>query len=427
MPNDSSPTCPMRAEEAVKLTHFDFFDPEVIEDPFEFYRAARQEAPVYRLPDTDIYFVSRYADVREALKRTDVFSNRITDKLNVPLKSEEAIKIYEQGREPADTLITLDPPRHKVYRSLLNRVFSKKRVEAMHDYMVQMTNEIIDHWIDDGEVDLLNDFCAPFPIWVIADQLGVPRKDMALFKHWSDCFASRLSGFASEDKEVEDARAILAFQHYFIDKVDQLRAAPQDNIISDLAQARIDDDRLLTYEELLSIIQQLLVAGNETSRATIAGGVLHLIQNPDQFQRLQADPSLIPNAVEEILRLETPSCGLWRVVTADTQLAGVDIPKGAMLMVRFASANRDEAVFEQPEQMDVCRRNASDNLAFGQGVHFCLGAQLARKEVQVAFEYLLARTENWRLTPGKNNLRHWPNQILRGLEELHIGFDKRSA
>jgi cytochrome P450 len=426
MSNDIHTGCPVHSNNGEPLASFDFFDPATIEQPYDFYRAARSEAPVYRLPDTDIFFVSRYADVRQALKRTDVFSNRITDKLNVPLKSKEAAKIYEQGWEPADTLLTLDPPRHKVYRSLLNRVFSKKRVAGMHDYMVQITNEIIDGWIDDGEVDLLNDFCVPFPIWVIADQLGVPRQDMTLFKHWSDCFASRLSGFADEEKEVEDAQAILAFQRYFVSKIDQLRAVPQDNIISDLAQARIDDDRLLTHEELLSIIQQLLVAGNETSRATIAAGVLYLIQNPDQFQCLREDPSLITNAVEEILRLATPSCGLWRVVTADTQLAGVDIPKGAMLMVRFASANRDEAVFEQPELMDVCRHNASDNLAFGQGVHFCLGAQLARKEVQVALEHLLARTDKWRLTPGKNNLRHWPNMILRGLEELHIGFDKRA-
>ncbi|MEP1595207.1 MAG: cytochrome P450, partial [Halieaceae bacterium] len=278
---------------------------------------------------------------------------------------------------------------------------------------------------DRGEVDLLNDFCVPFPIWVIADQLGVPRGDLDFFKHVSDCFASRLSGFADEEKELEDARAIVAFQHYFVGKIEQLRVIPQDSIISDLAHARIDDDRLLTHEELLSIIQQLLVAGNETSRATIAGGVLGLIQNPEQYAQLQADPSLIPNAVEEILRLETPSCGLWRVVTRDTELAGVDIPKGSLLMVRFASANRDEKVFDKPETMNVCRHNAGDNLAFGKGVHFCLGAQLARKELAVAFAALLKRTDNWRLTDGKNSLKHWPNMILRGLEELHIQFDKR--
>ncbi len=407
------------------LSDYDFFDPEVIESPFDFYEAARRESPVYRLPNTNIYFVSRYAEVREALKRTDDFSNDFQDQLNVPLKNPEAEAIYAEGWQTADTLLTLDPPRHRVYRSLLNKVFSQKRVDGMQAYMEQIVNELIDEWIDDGEVDLLNRFCVPFPIYVIADQLGVPREDIEFFRHVSDCFGSRLSGFADADKEVEDARAIVAFQKYFVEKIEKLRQSPQDNIISDLAQARIDDDRLLTTEELLSILQQLLVAGNETSRASIAGGVLNLIQNPEQLDQLREDPSLISNAVEEILRLETPSCGLWRRVTRDTQLGGVEVPGGSMLMVRFASANRDEKVFEKPESMQVCRHNAGDNLAFGQGVHFCLGAQLARKELQVAFGALLARTDNWRLSPSQNNLRHWPNMILRGLEQLHIQFDKK--
>jgi cytochrome P450 len=407
------------------VSEFDFFDPDVIECPFDFYQAAREEAPVYQLPDTNIFFVSRYDDVKAALKRTDVFSNAFTEELNPPPKNPLALAIYEEGYAPVDTLLTLDPPRHRVYRSLLNKVFSKKRVESLTGYMEEMVNELIDEWIDDGEVDFLNRFCVPFPLFVIADQLGVPREDLPLFRHWSDCFGSRLSQFADMDKEVEDARAIVDFQHYFVDKIEKLRKQPEDNIISDLAQARIDDDRLLTVEELLSIIQQLLVAGNETSRATIAAGVLYLIENPAEFDKLEADPSLILNAVEEILRLSTPSCGLWRKVIADTELAGVAIPKGSMLMVRFASANRDEREFDAPEKLDVCRHNADDNLTFGQGVHFCVGAQLARKEINVAFQHLIRRTTNWRLTEGKNTLTHWPNLILRGLNDLHITFDKR--
>jgi cytochrome P450 len=305
-------------------------------------------------------------------------------------------------------------------------VFSNKRVEGMQAYMEEIATELIDGWIDDGEVDLLNRFCVPFPVWIIADQLGVPRSDLVLFKRWSDAFASRLSQFASAEQELEDASLIVEFQHYFVDMIKKRRQDPQDNIISDLAHATIDEGRSLSFEEMLSILQQVLVAGNETSTATIAAGVLSLIQNPGQLTKLQADPSLIPNAVEEILRMETPSCGLWRVVKQDTELQGIAIPAGSMLMVRFASANRDEQVFDGPESMDVCRHNAGDNLSFGQGVHFCLGAQLARKELNVAFSHLLARTSNWQLTPDKNNLRHWPNLILRGLEELHISFDKVS-
>lgn len=407
------------------LKDYDFFDPEVIECPFDFYKAARQEAPVYQLPETNIFFVSRYEDVKAALKRTDVFSNDFAEELTPQRKNPEATKVLMQGWAPENTLLTLDPPRHRVYRSLLNKVFSNKRVEGMTDYMVQIVNELMDDWIDEGEVDFLNRFCVPFPIFVIADLLGVPRDKLDKVKYWSDCFGSSLSQFADEEKELEDAKAILEFQRYFAGRVEELRVNPEDNIISDLAQARIDDDRLLTMEEILSIIQQLMVAGNETSRATIAAGVQYLIENPAEFDKLEADPSLIPNAVEEILRLATPSCGLWRKVIADTELAGVAIPKGSMLMVRFASADRDEAVFEDPDSFDIERENAGDNLAFGQGVHFCVGAQLAKKEVKVAFTELLKRTTNWRLTEGKNTMTHWPNLILRGLNDLHITFDKR--
>tara|TARA_R110002072_G_scaffold251727_1_gene410603 strand:- start:490 stop:1728 length:1239 start_codon:yes stop_codon:yes gene_type:complete len=406
------------------VSDYNFFDPEIIESPFEFYAAARRHAPIYHLPDTNIFFVSRYEDVRKILKDTDTFSNEFGAILNEPPKNPEAAAVYASGYETVDTMLTLDPPRHRVYRNLVNKVFSNKRVESMHDYMLQMADQLIDSWIDDGEVDLLTRFCVPLPVWVIADQLGVPREDLELFKKWSDAFASRLSRFADAEQELEDARLIVQFQHYFVDMIEQRRKDPQDNIISDLAHARIDDGRELSHPEMLSILQQVLVAGNETSTSTIAEGVLYLIQNPAECDKLRADPSLIPNAVEEILRLATPSCGLWRLVTKDTEVQGVQIPKDSLMMVRFASANRDDVHFEDAEKMDVCRHNAKDNLSFGQGVHFCLGAQLARKELNVAFEKLLQRTDNWRLTAGKNSLKHWPNLILRGLEELHIDFDK---
>jgi cytochrome P450 len=408
------------------LAEYDFFDPEVIESPFDFYAAARREAPVYQLPDTNIFFISRYEDVRAVLKQTELFSNEFGAQLNKAPSTPEIAAVYAGGWATVDTMLTLDPPRHRVYRSLVNKVFSNKRVEGMSGYIEQMVTELIDSWIDEGEVDLLDRFCVPFPVWVIADQLGVPRSDIALFKKWSDAFASRLSQFTDPAQELEDARLIVEFQHYFVDMIKQRRADPQDNIISDLAHATIDDGRALSMEEMLSILQQILVAGNETSTATIAGGVVHLAQNPDQRQLLQDDPSLIGNAVEEILRIETPSCGLWRVVKEDTELHGVAIPKDSMLMVRFASANRDERLFEEGDSLNVCRHNAADNLAFGQGVHFCLGAQLARKELNIAFEQLLARTTNWRLTEGRNTLRHWPNLILRGLLDLHLTFDKVS-
>lgn len=407
------------------VADYNFFDPEVIENPFEFYRLLREQAPVYPLPETNIFLVSRLQDIRQALKDTATFSSDFSHLLQGPEPSPAAAEIYKDGYDQVDTLLTMDPPRHKVYRSLINKVFSAKRVEKMHSYIEQIVDELIDNFIEDGACEFIQQFATPLPVYVIADQLGVPRSDLSKFKSWSDAFASRLGGMVTAEEEIENARLIVEYQQYMVAVIEDRRRAPQDDMISDLANTTIEDGRLMTLEELLSMIQQLLVAGNETTTSSIAGGLLSLIQLPDQLQQLLQDPQVIENAVEEILRLETPTAGLWRVVTRDTEIQGVVIPKDSLLMLRYASGNRDEATFECPETMDVCRHNAKDHIAFGQGTHFCPGAMLGRKEMQVAFGKLLARLDNIQLAEGKNDLSHWPNVVLRGLKELNITFDKR--
>jgi len=406
---------------------FNFFDPEVIEAPHEFYRVLRLHAPVYLLPGTNIYMLSRYQDIRRVAKDTATFSNDFLDVLKGPDPSPEAAQIYAGGYEPVNTLLTMDPPRHKVYRSLINKVFSAKRVEKMRPYMEQIVDELIDSFIDRGECEFVHDFATPLPVYVIADQLGVPRSDLRRIKAWSDAFASRLGGMASPQEEVANARLIVEYQHYMARVVEERRVEPQDDMISDLVNIEIEAGRKMSIQEAISMIEQLLVAGNETTTSALSGGLLSLIQFSDQMRILRDDPGMIENAVEEILRLESPSAGLWRVVTRDTQICGVSIPKGSMLMLRYASANRDERVFEDPERMDVCRANADDHIAFGYGTHFCPGAFLGRKEMQVAYTKLLQRLTNIRLAEGKNDFRHWPNVVLRGLKELHITFDAVDA
>jgi cytochrome P450 len=406
---------------------FDFFAPEVIESPFEFYRVLRAQAPVYLLPGTNIYMLSQLADIRQAAKDTATFSSDFMHVLKGPEPSPEAAEIYHSGIEPVNTLLTLDPPKHKVYRSLINKVFSARRVEKMHDYIEQIADELIDSFIDRGECEFVEAFATALPVYVIADQLGVPRSDLTKIKAWSDAFASRLGGMASKEEEVENARLIVDYQQYMTKVVEDRRKNPRDDMISDLANITIEDGRLMTMGEAVSMIEQMLVAGNETTTSAIAGGMLLLIQLSDQLQAMLDDPAIIDNAVEEILRLESPSAGLWRVVTRDTEIHGVQIPEGSLLMLRYAAGNRDEQVFTDPDQMDVCRRNASDHLAFGQGTHFCPGAMLARKEMQVAFTKLLQRLTNIRLATDKNDLSHWPNMVLRGLKSLHITFEAKGT
>ena len=408
----------------IELSELDFFSAEVQECPFHVYQQLQEEAPVWQMPGTNVFVVTRYDDIREIIRDPSQFSSSFSALLNTGSSNEEVNSIYGQGYEMVETLLTQDPPRHRVYRNLVNKVFSNKRIEGMRNEVEKMSHELIDSWIDESEVDLLNRFCVPLPIYVISDQLGVPRSELPLIKKWSDASASRLGRLASKEEQIQNAKDIVEFQHYFAGLIDRMRESPEDNIISDLANNTIDEGRLLTKPEALGMIQQILVAGNETSTSAIAGGVVLLIQNPEQQAMLRQHPDLLPGAVEEILRLETPTTGMWRRATADTEIGGVDIPEGAFLMVRFAAGNRDESIFRDGGAMSIARENADSHLAFGQGTHFCLGAQLARMELQVALTGLLNRTTDWALVEGKNSLRHSPNVLLRGLTDLHIAFKK---
>ena len=210
------------------------------------------------------------------------------------------------------------------------------------------------------------------PLTVIAEQLGVPREDLPKFRRWSDGFVAQLGQMADLETQVEAARMIVEFQHYFAERLEGRRKEPRDDIISDIANAFVEDERPLDTAESLSILQQLLVAGNETTASAIAEGMLLLVQHPDQLALVEAEPAHLPGLVEEVLRLATPTANMWRVTTEDTSLAGVEIPKGAFALLRFASANRDETHFPDPDRLDVARPNAGDHLALGYGVHFCL-------------------------------------------------------
>ena len=409
---------------------FNFFDEQVLNCPYEFYRTLQEQAPVYQIPDTNIFMVTRHADVKTLLKDTQTYSNNFNELLKGPEPAPEVTAIYASAWQPVDTMITADPPRHKTYRTLVNKVFNAKRVNAMEDYMTAIVHELIDGFIERGECDFIREFTTPLPVYVIADQLGVPRKDLKDFKRWSDSFARRLSQMATPVEQVEDAENIVAFQFYFASMIEERRKTPSDDMISDLVVTEIEDPdtsvvRPLNMEELQSILQQLMVAGNETTTSAITGGMLSLIQNPQQMQDLQKHPEKIPNAVEEILRMESPSAGMWRVVKHDTEFHGVRIPKDSLVMLRYHAANRDSELFESPNDIDIARANADDHIAFGQGIHFCPGAMLARKEMNVAFTALLSRLQNIELIEEKCDLTYWPNIVLRGLKDMHIRFDPR--
>lgn len=397
-------------------------DMDVIECPYHTYKKLREEAPVFKDPVAGFYILSRHEDVVNALKDTKTFSSSVA---SVLVGETDRTRAEDFGGYPnVDTLITVDPPKHKYYRGPINKVFSARRVDEMETYIAEIVNELVDDFIDAGQCEFVSQFTVPLPLIIIADQLGVPRDDMALFKEFSDALTTQISGIANREQRIWAAKKSVEFQKYFAKVLDEKRANPTNDIISDLVRARMDDGEPMTTPELLSILNQLLAAGNETTTNSLSKGLLLLCQHPDQMQLVRDNPALIEKLTEEVLRFDGPVQGLMRVTTRDTEIAGTPLPKGAVVMLRYASANRDEQYHQNADKFDVTRTDKSGHLAFGLGTHFCLGAMLARKEMNVAFRIILERMKNIELVAEKPVPTHEPNVVLRGLKELHLAFDK---
>ena len=399
---------------------------EVQENPYDYYDVLREQAPVYYDPQLKVYIVSRYDLLMEAIRNTDVFSN-IGSQAPAEMRAPppEVKEIEKRGWPKVNTMVTNDPPSHTRYRKMVDYAFTPKRVRVLKPSMDEIVNMLIDGFIDRGRVELIHEFAVPVPLYVIADQLGVPRDDAPKFKIWSDASVAPLGLMLTDDEWIDSATKLLEFQRYFVAALDERRQNPRDDLLSALLEVRDDEGKPLDNGELLSIISQVLVAGNETTTNSIAAGMTLLIDNPDQQKMLRDDPSSIPTFVEETLRLESAVQGLFRVVKQDTELGGYAIPQGARVMLRYAAANRDAAKFGCPHQLDVERSNAGAHLAFGAGIHHCLGAQLARYEMIAAFQAILARMDNLAYAPSGNSFQHHPHLCLRGLKELWITFDRK--
>jgi cytochrome P450 len=401
-----------------ELDRYDPFDPAIAENPFEYYAALRQQAPVYRTP-MGFYLVSTYALCVEALRDPTRFSSRFGAAMSGGMGKQRGGELPEAPLPVTDTLLTNDPPSHTRFRKLVNKAFSPARVRQMDEYVVETASSLIDGFAGRRRFEAVEELAVPLPLTVIADQLGVPRRDMADFKKWSDASVAPLGGMVSADQERECARLVVELQSYLADRCQERREQPRDDLLSSLVHASVDGETPLTTAEVVSVAQQFLVAGNETTTNLIAASLMYLLQRPDQLEKLRERRDLVPNAVEETLRCETPVQGMWRVTTCDLELGGEKIPKGSFVMLRYAAANRDSAVFSDPEHFDMERENAREHLSFGLGIHFCPGAALARKEASVALSLVLDRFPTLRLAPG-NDFAHHPNMLLRGLKRLEI-------
>ncbi|WP_084421663.1 cytochrome P450 [Henriciella litoralis] len=416
------------------LKSHDFMDREIIQSPFKFYQALRNEAPVYQLPKSPIpgkrvFVVSTYKLIREdVLPDWKTYSNRFGALMGQTLsKDPEIAEIEAQGYEPVDTMLTEDPPAQRKYRSIVSPAFSMRRVAGWDAAIEQIANDLIDQFEQKGEADFLKDFSIQLPIYVIADAIGVPRQDHKKIKGWADAAIAAISRMQGRDAAIESARASVEMQHYLVDLLEKRRQSPEDDILTILVNAKFDEDRGLTNSEMLSILRQLMIAGHETTTNALGGGLVYILSEPGAQAKFIETPDLLDNAVEEILRLEASTKGMWRIVNEDTTLGGVSLKQGDVLFLSYDSANRDEAVFENGDACQFDRSNASQHLSFGAGIHSCIGALLAKKEMRIAFELLLTRLPNLRLTPGRNSLEYLESLLHRGFRSLHISFDAPRA
>lgn len=404
------------------LPTIDFLGAGTLSDPFAVYQLGLARGPVHAVPGTGITIILGYAALVEAVGRIEDFSNDFAAVLaGMRSADPDVVAILDAGWPQRNTLLTADPPDHTRFRKLVNLAFSMQRVDALEAHMRRLVTGLIDGFADAGTCEFVRDFAIPLPVQLITEQIGIDSTDFATVKRWSDAFADRLGGQIARPRELECAAEVVEFQHAMKRKIDERRERPQDDLLSDLVNARIDGQTPLDDAELMSILQQLMVAGNETTTSALAGGLVHLIRHPEQADKVRANPALLPNLVEEVLRLESPTAGLWRVVKRDTKLAGVPVKAGSMLLLRFAAANRDPERFPDPDTFDVGRKNARTHVAFGRGIHMCVGNMLSRKEMAVAFGELLARLTDIEIS-DEAALVCPPNMLLRGLSALPIRF-----
>jgi cytochrome P450 len=420
---------------AVDLADYDPMDREIQQCPFDHYAALRSHGPVFHHEATGMYFVARHDVVNRVLRDTATFSS-VGSNVKTAASSavmEQVAAIMAEGWPRAETLLTVDPPRHTRYRKLVARTFSARRIARLEDTVRDIAIELIDAFPDDGLIDFHADFAVSLPVRVIHHTLNMSADTIDSIKVWSEAANIALGASPPDEARLDAARSQVEAQRYWYGEYQDRLGDPTDDILSELAHADFDDPdnpdgetRKLEFPEVYGIIKQLMVAGNETTTKFLNETMRMLIERPDVWAAVEADPAAnIHGLVEEGLRLSSPNQGLFRYVTTDTELGGVPIPAGSTLWVMFAAANRDAAVFSDAETFDLSRPNLNEHLAFGKGHHFCIGAPLSRLEGRVAFEELAKRIELPTFAPD-NTFEYEPSYILRGLAQLDLHVTKRS-
>jgi cytochrome P450 family 142 subfamily A polypeptide 1 len=375
-------------------------------DPWPVYAWLRANAPVYRDAANELWGISKYDDVVHVSKHPELFCSTEGFRPKTP---------------PNASMISQDDPRHTRQRRLVYKGFTPKQVTAMEPHVRALVSELIDSVIDRGACDFTQDLAAPLPMILIAEMLGVRTDDRKQLQNWSDELILGADGHVTDGV----LQAFAEFCTYIGDVIEDRRANPRDDLVSILVHAVIeghDGPETLADDELYDELLLVLVGGNETTRNVISGGMEALIGERAQMEALRDDASLVPGAVEEMIRWVTPIVNFQRTVTTDTTVRDVELAAGDKLLLLYGSANRDEDVFDRPDRFDITR-SPNPHVSFGFGTHFCLGASLARLEIKVFYEEWLRRATAIDLAPGADVVRT-PSAFIRGIQSMPIVFER---
>ena len=401
---------------------FSPFDPTVMADPYEYFAWLRANAPVYEVPNAGYFAISRYQDIKEICKNPAIFSSVCTGFL----RRDKGGQIRVMDTDTTDSASGLelgaaDAPHHTRHRGPLSKTVAP-RVRQLEGWLRDLCETVLDSAINRGSMDFMEEYASLVSSRAVSHLIGLPPEDAKQLESWSAVSAQIIGGVSSDAELMENGTAILDFRQYLADKLSEAREFSGDNVMGDLCTLMRSSDNDLTEGEILGILFQLVVGAHETTAAIIGCALQMSEYFPDIYADVQTDHALIPNYLEEIIRLETPAQGNYRKTTRETVLAGVRLPKGSPLMLMWGSANRDEHEFENAGELILDRPNIKNHLGFGQGIHFCIGAALARLEARVAMEVFLSRCEKLTVHLTYQKPKYLPSLFIRRLSKLEVSF-----
>lgn len=406
-------------------------DPDLIRRPYEAYEYLREEAPVYFDEKAGFYVISRYEDIRAALRDTSALnSEHATERLHGasdPARAARIRDLFAKKGWPRDRPIgNYEGADHRELRDIFETFLRAGKVRDYDNMVRDIACSLVDGFAQDGQCDVVGQYAEQLSVRVICGLLGASDDAIPIVKASMAAMVANLGLIMTEDEEIASAEKEIAAQHYFKAMIDRLRETPDESILSAFVNTRLPSGRTITDPQILMhVMLDLFMAGAETTSKAIASGVLMLCRSPRVYAALQADPDAhLRTFAEEVLRLEGPASGVFRVALQDIDLHGVRVPKGAFVTLRVAAANRDPRHFAYPADLDLARTNAATHLSFGAGVHSCVGAPLARRELYWGFKALLDRSTDLKLAPGETG-EYTPNMLFRAIDHLNVTFTPR--